>query len=311
MSRPEATAYVVPVDLEGERADKIVATLAGLSRGRVRELVDAGSVTVAGSPVRPSERLDAGTEFEVLLSTVTVATVEADIEFGVAHEDDEVIVIDKPAGLVVHPGAGHVDDTLLNGLLFRYPEQRDLGEPHRFGILHRLDRDTSGLLIVARTVPVYEDLRRKLADRVIVRKYVTLVVGAAPAATGTIDAPIGRDPAAPTRNIVRLGGRPARTHYRRCAVWSDVSLLSVTLETGRTHQIRVHLQSIDLPVAGDRVYGRVDPRFDPGRTFLHASELRFTTPSGVEHLVSSPLPADLSGVVHRLGPPDAGSVDDC
>jgi 23S rRNA pseudouridine1911/1915/1917 synthase len=308
MQQADATLYVVPADLQGERADKIVAVLADLSRGRVKVLIDADQISIEGSPVKASDRLDAGVVIEVINEVVAEEVAATEIAFDVAYLDDEVIVVDKPPGLVVHPGPGHADDTLLNGLLFRFPELRDLGEELRFGLLHRLDRDTSGLLVVARVPEVYTDLRAKLADRDIVRKYLALVFGAAPAATGTIDAPIGRDPNAPTRNAVKVGGRPARTHYRRLAEWDDVSLLSVTLETGRTHQIRVHLHSIGLPVVGDRIYGRVDPRIDPGRTFLHAAELRFTTVGGAVHELSSQLPDDLQQVLDSLDDPESGAA---
>lgn len=308
MSRPEPTIYVVPPDLDGQRTDKIVATVAGLSRGRVKELIEAEAITIDDVVVRASQRLAAGVAIAVVVDLEPVEMEAVEVEFGVAYEDDEVIVVDKPAGLVVHPGSGHATGTLINGLLWRYPEQRELGDEKRFGLLHRLDRDTSGLLLVARTQPVYADLRQKLADRHIVRRYLAVVAGHPGATTGTIDAPIARDPSAPTRNTVRVGGRPARTHYRRLAAWDDVSLLAVTLETGRTHQIRVHLLSIDLPVLGDRVYGRVDPRFDPGRTFLHAAELGFATLSGRDHVVKSDLPADLAAVLAELGEPMTGEV---
>lgn len=308
MSPPDRTHLVVPPDLQGERIDKAVATLSGWSRGRVKELIEHGAVLIGDEPVKASHRVDAGTEIVVEAVTQEVELEATAVEFGVVTETPQVIVVDKPPGLVVHPGSGHRDGTLLNGLLFRYPEQRELGEERRYGLLHRLDRDTSGLLVVARDAATYDDLRAKLASRAIIRRYLSLVMGHPAAATGTIDAPIARDPGAPTRNMVRVGGRPARTHYRRLAEWDDVSLLLVTLETGRTHQIRVHLQSIGLPVVGDRTYGRVDVRFDPGRTFLHAAELAFTLADGTEHEISSPLPEDLASVLRALGPPTSGSL---
>lgn len=307
MSDP--TPLVVPEDLDGERIDKVVSSLTGLPRARVKALLERGLVTRGEDiPVKASERTMAGDRILVVLDAEPEEVAAAPVTFGVVHVDDEVVVVDKPAGLVVHPGAGHATDTLLNGLLERFPAQRDLGEERRFGLLHRLDRDTSGVLVVARRPDVYDDLRAKLARREITRRYLTLVIGEVPASKGTIDAPIARDPGAPTRNTVRVGGRPSRTHYRRLAVWDGCALLEVTLETGRTHQIRVHLAAIDLPVAGDRTYGRVDRRTDPGRTFLHATELVFTTVTGSAHDVVSPLPDDLAAVLGRLGEPSSGLV---
>lgn len=309
MRPSEPTTYVVPEHLGRQRADKIVAALAELSRGHVARLIETGSVTIDGRGLRPSERLVAGTSIRVFTQEVSLEIVATPIEFDVAYEDDEVVVVDKPAGLVVHPGAGHVDDTLLNGLLHRFRGQRALGETRRFGLVHRLDRDTSGLLVVARTSEVYDDLRAKLEAHTVTRRYLALVGGHTQAGTGTIDAPIGRDPATPTRSMVRVDGRPARSHYRRLASWDEFTLLGVTLETGRTHQIRVHLQSIDLPIVGDRVYGRIDPRLDAGRTFLHATDLGFETVSGVVHVVESALPGDLCDVLKRLGEPTQGSIE--
>ena len=308
MSRPDRRELVVPADLDGERLDKAVAALSQWSRARVKELVDVGAVTIDGTPVKASLRVSAGTAIAVDYASEEPELAATDVDFGVALETPQVVVVDKPPGLVVHPGSGHRDGTLLNGLLFRYPELRRLGEERRYGLLHRLDRDTSGLLVVARDAATYDDLRSKLAARDIVRGYLTLVMGHPAAATGTIDAPIARDPSAPTRNTVRVGGRQARTHYRRLAEWDEVSLLAVTLETGRTHQIRVHLRSIELPVVGDRTYGKVDVRFDPGRTFLHAAELGFTLADGTEHVVTSSLPDDLAAVLRSLGEPVTGDL---
>lgn len=308
MSEVDRTSFLVPDDLAGERADKVVAASIGWSRNQVKTVMAAGGVTVDGAEVKPSQRLEPGTTVDVVVVDEIHEVVAAEVGFPIALETPHVLVVDKPAGLVVHPGAGHADDTLLNGLLHSYPAQRSLGETRRYGLVHRLDRDTSGLLAVARDADTYDHLRSELAARKILRRYLTLVFGHPAAATGTIDAPIARDPGAPTRNTVRVGGRQARTHYRRLAVWEDVSLLAVTLETGRTHQIRVHLRSIDLPVVGDRTYGRVDVRFDPGRTFLHATELGFTLEDGTEHLVTSPLPEDLAAVMRSLGPPVGGEV---
>ena len=306
--------YVVPSALAGERADRIVAVLLGTSRSVARQTVDAGAVKCAGAVLRPADRLAAGTTLEIEYTPpIEALTADPEVRLPVAYESPDVLVIDKPAGLVVHPGAGRNSGTLANGLIARFPDQIELGPERRWGILHRLDRDTSGLLMVARTAAAYATLREALARREITRCYQTLVVGLFDNASGTIDAPVGRDPTHPTRMAVVHDGRPSRTHYRRLATWvgTGVTLLEVRLETGRTHQIRVHLQSIAHPVVGDDTYGRrlPDPSgVDPGRTWLHALALRFPDPGeGSDVFVSGRLPEDLSVSLDRLGIPDLAS----
>jgi 23S rRNA pseudouridine1911/1915/1917 synthase len=228
----------------------------------------------------------------------------------VALELADVIVVDKPAGIVVHPGAGNVTGTLVAGLLHRFPELALLGEQHRWGLVHRLDKDTSGLLLVARSPEMHEYLQAELQNRRVERTYVALVAGQLEAATGTVDAPIGRDPLQPTRMAIGRSGRPARTHYRRMAAWTEVTLVEVTLETGRTHQIRVHLASIGHGIVGDRVYGRgPDAPGDPGRVWLHATQLRFPLPTGETRKVTAEIPADLRQSLHELGKPALGSIE--
>jgi 23S rRNA pseudouridine1911/1915/1917 synthase len=301
---------LVPADLGGARADKIVATMLGISRAAARVAFEEEDVLVGDRSVAPAERIPAGETLSVRLAPAPATPQAVPLKVTVVYQDATVIVVDKPPGLVVHPGAGHVDDTLLNGLLYAYPELSELGEGHRWGLVHRLDRDTSGLLMVGRTAAAHSSLQQALRQRRVARRYLALVWGRVDSATGTIDAPIGRDPAHPTRMAVARGGRAARTHYRRVAVWPEVTLLEVTLETGRTHQIRVHLSSIDHPVIGDSTYGRGGPaEIDPGRVWLHAAALTFPHPQrGRDVTVTSPLPSDLAATLPRLGVPLGGAV---
>ncbi len=301
----------IPDHLAGERADKIVAELAGVSREKARRLFEEG-VNVNGSPVDPNNRI-AGGSIEFARPPEEMRTVAEDIPFEVCWEDAHVVVVDKPAGIVVHPGAGRKTGTLASGLLHRYPELEGIGQEGRWGIVHRLDQGTSGLLLVARTADSFEFLTAEMAARRIHRSYLALVHGVPAMPTGTIDAPIGRDPSHPTRKKVVPDGRPARTHYRVREDFGKTSLLEVDLETGRTHQIRVHLSTIGHPVVGDRSYTR---RADPVRVkriFLHAARIVFNHPvTGTETIVESPLPADLVASlesVRRTFPPTIGTVE--
>jgi 23S rRNA pseudouridine1911/1915/1917 synthase len=302
---------VIPDRLAGERADKIVAELAGVSREKARRLFEEG-VTVNGSPVDPNNRISGGS-IEFARPVAELGTVAEDVPFEVRWEDAHVLVVDKPAGIVVHPGAGRKTGTLASGLLHRYPELEGIGQEGRWGIVHRLDQGTSGLLLVARTAASFEFLTVEMAARRIHRSYLALVHGVPAMPTGTIDAPIGRDPVHPTRKKVVPDGRSARTHYRVRESFGSASLLEVDLETGRTHQIRVHLATIGHPVVGDRSYTR---RADPVRVkriFLHAARIVFNHPvTGAETIVESPLPPDLVASlesVRRVFPPTIGTVE--
>ncbi|MEP6626163.1 MAG: RluA family pseudouridine synthase [Acidimicrobiia bacterium] len=301
---------VVPETLGGERVDRAVALLTGWSRSAVREMVERGDVLVDGVAVPRSARLQAGSTLawngEPLVAPLPHA--EPEIVFAVVYEDDDIVIVDKPAGLVVHPGAGHPDGTLVSGLLARF-DIAHVGDPTRPGIVHRLDRDTSGLLIVARSERAFAALVPAMADHSVARHYVAVVTGVPSATRGTVDAPLGRSPRSPTRMAVVTGGREARTHYEVVETFDDTARLAVDLETGRTHQIRVHLAAIGHPVLGDAVYGRADPRV--ARPFLHAAALEFTHPvTGAPMDFSSPLPADLQDALEALAvPPPAAPSD--
>ncbi len=305
MTERDSVTIVVPPELDGERADRIVAVTAGVSRALARRIIETGD---AFGVAAPSTRLAAGTEFAVRLPAPDPELEPEPIPFEVAYESPEVIVVMKPAGIAVHPGAGRTAGTLANGLVARFPELAALGETYRWGLVHRLDRDTSGLLMVARTPTAHQYLQAELKARRVGRTYQALAVGRFDASTGTIEAPIGRDPRHPTRMAVLVDGRPARTHYRRLAEWEDVTLLEVTLETGRTHQIRVHLASIGSPLVGDGTYGGgLVTSADPGRVWLHAAQLRFPDPDGGrEVVVSAPLPSELRSSLAALGIPLRG-----
>jgi len=227
------------------------------------------------------------------------------VDVPIAYEDEHVLVVDKPAGLVVHPGAGHTTGTLVHGVLARYPEIAGVGAPERPGIVHRLDKDTSGLLLVARTDTAYRSLTKQLKDRSISRRYVALVWGHFDAMRGVIDAPIGRSSRTPTRMTVSARGREARTSYEVIEEYAEpvaASLVWCSLDTGRTHQIRVHLTAIGHPVVGDDRYGgKRDPAGKVQRFFLHAAHLGFDHPSsGARIELESPLPDDLVAVRDRF-----------
>ena len=244
----------VPAALDGERLDRIVALLADVSRAGAAAAIAAGGVTVDGEVQTVGKvRLAEGAMVTVDLATIprpVLPTGDPAVEFGIVHVDDDVIVVDKPAGLVVHPGAGNTDGTLVNGLLARFPELVDVGEPMRPGIVHRLDAGSSGLLVVARTTAAAEGLIAQFADHSAGRRYDAVVWGHPEATHGIIDAPIGRDHGDPLKMAVVVDGKPARTEYQLVARYvapAMLARLSCVLQTGRTHQIRVHLAAVGHP----------------------------------------------------------------
>ena len=294
----------IPHALAGERLDRIVALIAECSRNEAAGLIADGGVLVDGELQHSGKvRLKEGQQVSVdpsLLPVAEAPTADPSVQFEVVYDDEHVIVVDKPAGLVVHPGSGNADGTLVNGLLARYPEIADVGESHRPGIVHRLDIGTSGLLVVARTQRAYHELVDALAGREVGRVYRALVWGHPANPHGVVDAPIGRDHRDPTRMAVVVDGKPARTGYlvlREFRSPAEASSLECRLETGRTHQIRVHLAAIGHPVVGDALYGGARTGITPLRPFLHAAILEFEHPVTRELLrFESPLPADLAAI---------------
>ncbi len=305
----------IPMSLDGVRVDKAVALVADLSRSAVNALIEEGRIRVDGVTVRSrSTALACGQELQIDRSPVQpLRPPEPDpsVAYEVVHEDTELIVVDKPAGLVVHPGAGHRTGTLVNGLLHRYPDLGSLPDAvgtdiDRPGIVHRLDRGTSGLLVVARTPAAYSSLVAQLGDRQVSRVYRVLVLGRVAEESGVVDAPVGRSVSAPTRMAVSRRGKEARTRYdveERFTRPAPATLMTARLETGRTHQIRVHLSAIGHPVVGDETYGhgRTLPGAVVTRPFLHAASLAFDHPSTGQRMSwSSALPDDLVAQLHRL-----------
>lgn len=299
---------LVPGALDGERLDRVVALITAVSRGRAAELVADGMVRVNGAVVlKGAQRVARGDRVAVALVETTAEAAprpDPSIEVPVVYTDADVAVIDKPAGLVVHPGSGHADGTLVNGLLARWPDIANVGDPRRPGIVHRLDKGTSGLLVVARSPTAYAALVAALSGRRVERRYTALVWGHLQPATGMVDAPIGRSGTDPTRMAISTTGREARTRYKVVGAYREpapVSLLECRLDTGRTHQIRVHLAAIGHPVVGDERYRGRRPPFVLGRPFLHAAQLGFTHPGTGEHLsFTAPLPTDLQTVLDGL-----------
>ncbi|MGB9113312.1 MAG: RluA family pseudouridine synthase [Acidimicrobiales bacterium] len=325
MSGAGTESFEVPATLDGERIDRVVSLASGCSRRAASEMIARGDVHVDGRAVSSRhEHVVTGTmlEFPANITTNPPRRVAPEsVPFGVVYEDDEIVVVDKPAGLVVHPGSGNERGTLVAGLLALYPELADraddIGATERPGIVHRLDKDTSGLLVVARTARAQAALVDQLASRAMGRSYRALALGSFEAEDGTIDAPVGRSLRDRTKMAVVDEGRPARTHYRvvrRFDAPFPLTLLDVSLETGRTHQIRVHLAAIGRPIAGDTRYKGARSRqtrhaLGLTRPFLHAAGLRLSHPvSGKEMVFTSPLPSELESVLARLDASAPGAL---
>ena len=301
---PDPLTIEVGAADDGERLDLLLAEPLG-SRSAAQRAIDAGRVTVDGEPRPKRHRVAAGERVEVAPEPAGEAgaagAAASEVPFGVAYEDEHLLVVDKPAGVVVHPARGHRGATLAEALAGRISIPPTHEDPARAGIVHRLDKDTSGLLVVAKSEAVHRALQEALRRRELRREYLALVEGCPPARSGTIDAPIGRDRRTRTRMSTDTDvPRAARTHFELERAYAGFALLRVTLETGRTHQIRVHLEAIGHPVAGDPEYGTAG-QLDLTRQFLHAARLAFAHPvTGAPVDVSSPLPPDLRAVLDRL-----------
>ena len=284
------------------RLDQYLAErLPGLSRSQVQRLISEGHVRLNGVSTRPGARLHPGDELAWHVPpTAASALTPQPMDLRVLYEDDDLVVIDKPAGLVVHPGPGHAAGTLVHGLLARGAQWSSIGGVERPGIVHRLDKDTSGLLVIARNDAAHRDLAGQLQDRSLRRRYRAIVVGEVADAAARIDAPIGRDPRHRQRMAVVANGREAITDFRRLGLVQGHTLLEVSLLTGRTHQVRVHLAYLRHPVLGDPVYGRPSPLI--ARPALHAAEIEFRHPRTSQAIrLESPPPPDFVAAWDALG----------
>ena len=298
---PEARVLECHAGEAGCRVDQFLAQAdLGITRSRLRQLIADGNVLVNGTAVKPAHRLRPGDLVSVSVPAPRPSGVVAqDIPIAVIYQDADLVVIDKPAGLSVHPGPGHPDRTLVNGLLALCPDIQGIGGEIRPGIVHRLDKDTSGLMIAAKTQTAHNRLSQQIKDREVSKGYMALVEGLPSPESGTIDVPIGRDPRRRTRMAVVPEGRESRTGYRLIERAGAYSLLELQLHTGRTHQARVHLAWLGHPLLGDAVYGRRSPLLP--RHFLHAHRLAFAHPSSGEPMqFQSPLPPDLLAALEAV-----------
>jgi 23S rRNA pseudouridine1911/1915/1917 synthase len=296
--RPSRLRVRVSDTAAGLRLDRFLAGLPEVgSRAAAERLLADRAVRVNGKTEPKSTRLAGGEQIDFELPAAPAPLVAEDVGLRIAYEDEQLLVVDKPAGVVVHPSGGHATGTLVHGVLAHGAAG---GEEERPGIVHRLDRDTSGLLVVARSEEAHRRLKNMVRRRELERTYLALVRGRPRSRAGRIEAPIGRDRRDPTRQSLDSNSpRDAVTHFELVEQLGEYALLRVRLETGRTHQIRVHLAAIGLPVVGDSVYGAPEPAL--ARQFLHATRLAFTHPFTGERVdVESPLPPDLAGHLQEL-----------
>jgi len=293
--------FAIAPEQVGQRLDLfLTGQLAGFSRAHVQHLLVDGFVSVNGGPARASQRLRPGDQVQVELPPpVELAVAPEDIPLAIVYQDDDLLVINKPRGMVVHPAAGHHSGTLVNALLHHVRDLSGINGVLRPGIVHRLDRDTSGLLVVAKNDVAHQSLAAQLKDRRMTREYLALVHGCLEG-EGVVEAPVGRHPVDRQRMAVVTGGKPALTRFRALAHYKGYTLLSLKLGTGRTHQIRVHMAHIGHPVACDPKYGGGSGLPLAGQ-FLHAASLSFDHPVSGERLVfNAPLPADLAAILAKM-----------
>jgi len=297
----------IPSALHDQRIDRVVALISDVSRSATASLIGAGGVTLDGVVVTAGKiKVREGQSISVdtaLLPTKEMPTADPSIEVDVVYSDADVVVVNKASGIVVHPGAGNPSGTLVNGALVLFPEMAHVGDPLRPGVVHRLDAGTSGLMLMARSQPAYEALVLALSERRITRRYETLVWGHPAVTSGVIDAPIGRDHRDPTKMAVVVDGRFARTRYEVRKIFDKpmaTSLIECELDTGRTHQIRVHLASIGHPVVGDPTYGGARSSLSSPRPLLHAASLAFVHPvTGQEMKFVAEIPDDMARIISR------------
>ncbi len=303
MNIPEAQTAIFQIQDPGERLDKAIAvSLPDLSRAFIQRLIKKGQVTVNGRTSKPSYRVEVGDEVQVNIPHETPAEITPEqIDLDVIYEDEHLLAVNKPSDMVVHPAYGHQSGTLVNALLGYWPQAADVGGPDRSGIVHRLDKDTSGLILVAKSETTHAALQRLFKRRQVEKSYLALVEGHPDPRQGLIDAPVGRDKRNRKRMAIVRSGREARTAYRVSELFDAHSLVELQPETGRTHQIRVHLAWLGYPVVGDRVYGYRKQRLLKHRQFLHAHKLELIHPiTQVPLLLSAPLPQDLNDLLRRL-----------
>lgn len=300
---PQPEIIHITPQTPGQRLDVAVAAhLDRLSRAQVQRLIKDGHILVDGAPAKASYRLEGGEEVTVRLPRSEARPLEAEaIPLSVLYEDDDLIAINKTAGMVVHPATGHQTGTLVNAALARWPGLRDVGGEEHGGVVHRLDKDTSGAILLAKTDAALADLQGQFKRREVQKRYLALVEGVPESSEGIVDAPLGRDPRRRKRMAVVKEGREAVTHYRLLEAFEEHSLLEIHPKTGRTHQIRVHLAWLGHPVVGDRVYGYRKQRLHLKRHWLHAAALTVRSPSSGEPLTfEAPLPPDLKHVLETL-----------
>lgn len=305
-SGQETIHLTVSKTLSGVRLDHylVQSCPARYSRSQIVNAIKSGAITVNRNEVKAGYRLQPDDLIEGALVSPAIACrlTPQDVPFGLVYEDDDLILIDKPPGLVVHPGSGNADKTLVNGLIHRFSELKDIGSPQRPGLVHRLDKDTSGLLVVARNQQAHANLSAAFKNRAVDKQYLALVHGIPETTSGSIVLPIGRHPVHRQKMAVRQSaGRYAASNWQILERFNGFALVAVRIETGRTHQIRVHLASIGYPVAGDQLYGGQRNNGNFNRQLLHAWRLCFRQPtSGVLLNFEAPLPVDFQRSIDRL-----------